>query len=75
MSIPKDQLEVGAYYWGTCRNASIARWNGEVFLYWRTKFGDKFVEEISHSEDEKVWDVFIPAMKVENLAEPIPLQV
>ena len=59
--IPKLNLEHGAYYQGRCRNASIARWNGErgVFVYWRTKFNDTFLEEIRCPEDDKHFDVFV----------------
>ena len=59
--IPKDQLIHGMYYRGRCRNADIARWNGEkkCFLYRRHKFGHSFIEEIKCPEDDQVYDVFI----------------
>lgn len=57
--IKKEDLKHGHYYAGYCRNATVARWNGKVFVYWRTKFGSKFLEEINCPEDEIVYDVFI----------------
>lgn len=67
--IAKKDLKHGQYYKGRCRNASIARWNGErgMFIHWRTKFGTKFLEEIRHPEDEQVYDVFV----VEEECEPV----
>lgn len=56
--LPKIALEVGRYYVGICRNANIARWNGEKFYHWRFKFGQRFIETIKHREDEKYYDVF-----------------
>jgi hypothetical protein len=66
--IAKKDLVDGAYYQGSCRNASVARWNGEreVFVYWRYSFGDFFLEEIKHPEDDKIYDVFI----VERILSP-----
>ena len=59
--IPKEQLVHGTYYRGRCRNASIARWNANirVFVHWRTKFGNTFLEEICAPEDENRFDVFV----------------
>ena len=60
--IAKKDLVHGQYYKGRCRNATIARWNGErgVFVHWQYECGFKFTTEICHPEDDKVWDVFIP---------------
>ncbi|HET8688686.1 MAG TPA: hypothetical protein VFM18_18885 [Methanosarcina sp.] len=65
--IQKENLEHGAYYKGRCRNASIARWNGEteLFYHWRTKFGQRFIEEIRCPEDEQHYDVFVTEEKIE----------
>lgn len=49
--IPKSELKVGTYYRGHCRNASLARWNGTVFIYIRCKFGHEYPESINHEED------------------------
>lgn len=68
-NIAKKDLVHGQYYKGRCRNANIARWNAErgVFVHWRTKFGETFLEEIRHPEDEKHYDVFV----VEALCDPV----
>lgn len=59
--IAKKDLQHGKYYRGRCRNAAEARWNAEkqVFVHWRTKWGDKFLETIKHPEDELHFDVFV----------------
>lgn len=71
--IPKDRLEDGAYYFGKCRNASIARWNAAKgkFVHWRTKFGSTFLEEICCQEDDDVFDVFLPVRKIELTEIPL----
>lgn len=58
MPLPKAALEKGAYYIGVCRNANVARWDGEKFWHWRVKWGRRFLEEIRHREDDKTFDVF-----------------
>jgi hypothetical protein len=62
LTIPKADLIDGAYYQGSCRNATVARWSAkdERFYYWRFKFGDRFVEDIRHPEDDDGHDVFHP---------------
>jgi hypothetical protein len=72
--IPKSKLAHGAYYYGRCRNATIARWNADVqrFVYWRTKFGESFVEEICHPEDDKVFDVFVVEREIDPPVKKIP---
>lgn len=73
LAIKKVDLEVGAYYAGTCRNAAVAQWDGRVFRHWRTKFNSVFVEEIHHPEDEKIFDVFVPVIKLgETDMRPVP---
>lgn len=58
--IPKSQLRHGAYYRGMCRNATIARWHAgqQMFYYWRTKFGNVYLEGIKHRVDDDCFDVF-----------------
>lgn len=73
--IAKENLKVGAYYTGHCRNTDIARWAGDRFLYWRYKFGMTFLEEISHPEDDTVYDVFEPFFEVIDVDKEIPLGV
>jgi len=72
--IEKADLVHGAYYYGRCRNASIARWNAETerFVYWRNKFGHVFVEEICHPEDDKVFDVFVVEKEIDPPVKKIP---
>lgn len=65
-AIPKSQLEVGATYIGSCRNASEAVWLGDKFEYQRYKFGDTFREKINHFEDDNGCDLFVPIKKCEN---------
>ena len=59
--IPKADLVHGEYYYGHCRNANTARWNAETnkFYYWRNKFGQRFVEDINHPEDDDGFDLFL----------------
>ena len=75
--IPKKDLIDGAYYRGSCRNASIARWNEkqDVFYHWRTKFGYRFIESISCPEDDSEYDVFVAEEVMENPTEEIPFEL
>ena len=57
--IPKQDLVAGEYYYGRCRNAKVARWDGEQFFYWRTKFNCVFKESIKCPEDDSIFDVFV----------------
>lgn len=54
----KDTLVKGEYYIGICRNARIARWDGERFWHWRLKWGQHFIECIRHRDDDTAFDVF-----------------
>jgi uncharacterized protein (DUF433 family) len=60
--LPKEHLEHGRYYRGRCRNATIARWNGDEqrFYHWREKFDRVFIETIRYPTDEEEpwWDVY-----------------
>jgi len=60
--LPRAALQDGEYYFGTCRNAQVAKWHASegVFKHWRTKFGSRFVEEINHPEDDDGFDCFVP---------------
>lgn len=64
-AIPKKDLIVGETYIGNCRNATEATWNGEVFVYKRTKFGITYNEKINHFEDDDGYDLFVP-IKIKN---------
>ena len=65
--IAKDQLEDGQYYFGLCRNTTIAVWHKakNVFHHMRFKFGKWFIEDINHPEDDNGFDVFVPFEKIE----------
>ncbi len=61
--LAKENLQDGLHYRGCCRNTSVARWCRvneylTFFVYWRTKFGDRFLEEIAHPDDDPHYDVF-----------------
>ena len=62
--IKKSDLVVGEYYWGVCRNSSLAMWLGKEFVYLRTKFSSTFAETINHLEDDDGYDVFVPIKKL-----------
>ena len=72
--IPKKDLRHGAYYLGKCRNATVARWHAEKerFYHWRTKFGQDFIEEIKHREDDDHFDVFDAFVEIRNPEREIP---
>ena len=61
-----NEMEAGAVYRGTCRNAEYALWNGVRFLHLRTKFGDTFMESIEHAERDTPYDVFLPFEMMED---------
>ena len=63
-AIPKDKLEVGATYEGTCRNADKAVWNGKCFDYKRYKFGEWEDAKINHFQDDNGYDLFVPIKKI-----------
>lgn len=58
--IPKNELVAGTTYPGECRNASEAEWTGDHFVYRRYKWGNTFLEDINHYEDDDGYDVFVP---------------
>ena len=63
-AIPKSELEVGAEYLGSCRNASKAKWDGKKFIYQRYKWGSWYEDTIEHFEDDTQYDVFVPIKKI-----------
>ncbi len=71
--IRKADLVDGAYYGGTCRNASCARWVAEFkcFVHQRWKFGAKFPETIGHPEDDTGFDIFACIKRIEPQPEEI----
>ena len=70
--VMKEDLEIGECYYGKCRNASIAIWDGKVFTYMRTKFGSTFPETINHFEDDDGFDLFAPYFKLDEKDLEIP---
>ena len=58
--IPKDKLEIGKTYIGSCRNASEAMWDGSKFIYNRHKFGFVYEAQINHFQDDDGYDLFVP---------------
>lgn len=73
--IPKSELIVGGYYSGRCRNALLARWNGNQFIYMRSKFGETYPESINHEEDFNGFDCFHPTSLVTEPDYEIPLSI
>lgn len=63
--LPKKELVENKYYFGNCRNANVAKWNGDEFVYMRHKFGSNFPETINHFEDDDGYDLFIPLHEIE----------
>lgn len=63
--IRKEDLVVGQYYKGNCRNASVAKWNGSKFEYMRYKWGSYYKDSLFYPTDEDHFDVFIPYAVVE----------
>lgn len=59
-ALPLHKLEVGKTYIGTCRNASEAIWQGDHFVYQRSKFGYTYPEKINHFQNDDGYDVFVP---------------
>ena len=70
--VPFEDLEDGVYYYGRCRNATIARWDVKTgrFTYMREKFGRVFPENIGYwveaQPGESRFDEFKPYGKVVN---------
>lgn len=58
-AIPKKDLIVDEYYYGRCRNNTVAMWGGEKFQYMRYKFG-YYQDVINHFEDDDGYDLFVP---------------
>lgn len=76
--VPFGELEDGGYYYGKCRNATIARWNAgtQRFIYMREKFGRVYPEEIgywseAHSGEHR-FDEFKPHGKLSEAPFYIP---
>lgn len=79
--VPFAELEDGAYYLGSCRNAALARWNAAKrhFVYMRQKFDYVYAEAIGYwieaKPGEHRFDEFKPYCKMENPPFEIPVEV
>ena len=64
-AIPKEDLEDGCYYLGEHRRATVAQWNAKEnkFTYNRYKFGNVFLDECNHFEDDDGFALFVPIRK------------
>ena len=71
--LEKSQLKKGSYYYGGCRNADTARWDGERFWYWREKFGGRFLEDIGFWTPEGIFNEFQPEREIDYSVPEIPL--
>jgi len=58
-AIPKKDLVVGEYYIGDHRCTTIAKWNGNVFEYWKWEFFP-MEDECNHFEDDDGFALFVP---------------
>lgn len=76
--IPKADMAHGTYYKGFCRNARVARWDAtnNLFVHWRSKFDDVYLETILHADDGGSWDTFKPFthLPTEAVEFPIPFK-
>ena len=59
-AIPKTELIENQSYIGNHRNAQVAKWNGQRFVYRRTKFNSVFDDECNHFEDDDGFALFVP---------------
>jgi len=73
--LPKSDLKIGKYYFGTCRNASVAQWDGISFTYIRKKWGATFPEKINHPENDDGFDLFYPVSECEPKEEEKILEI
>lgn len=62
--LKKEELKKDSYYYGTCRNSNVSKWDGKRFIYMRYKFGTSFPEEINHLSDDDDYDLFIPLKEI-----------
>lgn len=64
-AIAKKDLVVGGVYEGSCRNTNRAIWDGKHFVYFRSKFGYRFIDSLNHFEDDNGFDLFVPIKFIE----------
>jgi hypothetical protein len=59
-AIPKMELIENQPYIGNHRNAQVAKWNGQRFVYRRTKWNHVYDDECNHFEDDDGFALFVP---------------
>jgi hypothetical protein len=59
-AIPKKDLINGQFYIGNHRNAEVAKWEGDRFVYRRTKFTAVYDDYCNHFEDDDGFALFVP---------------
>lgn len=59
-AIPKKDLIIDQYYIGEHRRATVAKWDGNEFIYNRTKFNQTFEDKCNHFEDDDGFALFVP---------------
>jgi hypothetical protein len=61
-AIPKCDLIDGEFYLGDHRRATVAKWNADLqeFEYWRCKFGQRYIDQCNHFEDDDGYALFVP---------------
>lgn len=64
-AITKGNLEDGGFYLGDHRRAKIGKWveDMNVFVYWRFKMGNYFIDKCNHFEDDDGFALFTPIKK------------
>lgn len=73
-AIRRENLQISCYYAGVCRNARIARWDGQKFIHWRTKFDKTFLEDIEYWDIDGQFDGFIPIFEI-GYELPAPIDI
>lgn len=68
--IDMKHLKKGALYFGVGRGVRVARWNGEMFEYFRYKYGGYIPDTMHHEDDPKRTETPLG----EGLAGFLPLQ-
>jgi hypothetical protein len=59
-AIPKKDLVINQFYIGEHRNAQVAKWDGDKFVYMRTKFQNVYEDTCNHFEDDDGFALFVP---------------
>ena len=62
--LPKEELEIGQAYEVDGRNFTVAIWTGEKFAGVRNKFGQNFIDEEIHWDDDDHYGTVKPLRKL-----------